>query len=94
MLKTLKNFYINLIKLVYHKGYAIEFNIENHPSFEEKKRFLNSIGTWLIKQDNMWLCTSKITNKEEFIKKFIRGTGISLDKFSIEERYYPFKLRY
>lgn len=94
MIKPIKNFYRKLFKTVYHKGYIIEFNKDRRYKFKEFIPEINSIGTWIVKNDNLWICTSSITNKNVFLEQFIKLTKIKKEYFKIEEKYYPFILKY
>lgn len=81
------------MQLVYRKGYVIGFDALNHnPDFENYN--LENIGTWLTTTGEQWLCTSEITDKEEFMADFFELTTLPKEQITIEERFYPFVLFY
>ncbi|WP_282926876.1 DUF3884 family protein [Helcococcus kunzii] len=94
MLKLASKFYTKLVNLIYHKGYVIEFKTEKEPNFKKLSYLLNTIGSWITKQDKLWICTSSIKDKDEFVRKFSKITKIPEEEFTIEERYFPFVLKY
>lgn len=88
MLKGMNRFYNKIAQLIYRKGYLIDFSrLEKNPTFDDYD--LNDIGNWLSTKGDQWLCTSKITNKEEFAEDFFEKTQLPQEKIKIEEKYYP-----
>ena len=81
------------MRLVYRKGYAINFeSLNTKPDFNQYH--LEELGTWLSTSGFQWLCTSEITDTEEFKKEFFEETDFSKEEVSIETRHYPFVLFY
>lgn len=88
MLKMINRFYNKLYGKAFYKGYAIKFDgMENAPAFDSYK--LADLGTWLTTSGKMWMCTSTITDPDEFAERFFALTRLSPTEVTIEERYFP-----
>lgn len=88
MLKYIQRFHDKLYKKSFYKGYMITFDgLSEKPNFQDYQ--LKDIGVWMKKSGDHWLCTSKITNLDEFTQLFLEKTKLPSTKITIEERHFP-----